>query len=649
MILIIVSIFIGYAHSDTLQLNYTNHWTVNSGGTRDSHIPNFINDMIGYYDRWSMPVNNEVLITSAAWDEGGCAGCIFSMATGANIGRLDVQSTIIKDYTHSDTAQFGSDKCQINNFWARASYAKLGFVGHNGPPPTGISAPSVSCSNGDVITTSLVADPSALAFDNTGNLLIGDAGPDQNIKIFTKTLGHYTLLRTFGDSGGIYAKKKIGMKTYKYGQVGPKRFNFIRGIVIDTPGNIYVANTGNPEQGTGGSDIRKFSHIDSSLVWQTLGLAFLNTGDADPASGGTSISVTGKRTTMDYTKAPGSSWTYSSVTIDPFKWPYDPRFMMQLQNVYERRIQGKRFQYSTDMQGEVVYVLRFVDSSEVGIPTAFFNMSSDLQLPFRIGTDTAPNWVRVFDSPKRWYWVDRNGDGIAQANEYGIYNNYAHFQPDIDIDENGNIWQVGTGIPDTTNKIGGVTEIIAGTLDINGVPLFNMTNIKHFAIPYVENMGKALRIKHVIANDVLYLATAPVTNQWYPTKLHIYDHFTTIRQNEVCVLDLGYNDNGQSSINLDVNTETMTLPYSITADADYVYVTYLDRGRYSRIRGEITVYNAHTCQPKGWIAPTAVTEGYAGAIDMRASLHVTNGIAGSKIILQEEDAAGKVMVYRWYP
>lgn len=628
--------------------NYTNHWVGNTGGTKENHIQNFISDMIVYDNAYSTFPTGEMILTAAAWDEGHCGYCGINASTGVPYGSsaFDVFTSI----THSDVATHGGVTCQINNFWGRASYFKGSFVGHIGPPPLGASAPNVSCSDGSVITTSLVADPSALTFDNTGKLLVADNGPDQNIKIFT--LNPVTLVRTFGELGGIYSRAKVGRTRNMRGVPGPKRFWGIRGLGVDAAGNLYVANTGIVEQAQGGTNIRKFSHVDSSLIWENHGLVFLNSADADPASGGTSIDVSGKRFTMDYTKAPGLSWKFSGVTFDPFRWSSDFRNYIPMESVWTRRIQGKKFIFSTNLSGGYLGLVRFTDTSEVGIPAAFFCLRADL-LPnsgFEFITDNAPTWERNETTKRnRWYWIDRNGDGIAQSIEYGIYILWNINSPAVSVDEVGNIWLGGTGIATAEyGGDGGISQIIAGPLTPQGVPTFDMSDIRHYDIPYTERSGQAVRSKHLVANDMMFLASSPTG--YCPSHIHVYSNFTNeTKQSLVCVADLAYDDLGIAEIVLDGNSGPMTLPWTFTADNEYIYVAYLDNGRYSRRRGEVTVYSATTCQPVGWMAPTVVTNYYSGAVDLLNGINVVNQPGGYKVIMVEEDGAGKVMVYRWHP
>lgn len=611
------------------------HWLANTGGTKDNHVANFLTDMVLYsFDQ--TPENNPLLLTASFWDEGGCGFCSYSTKKkGAQVGKAEWW----RDTIHSDRAWYKGMKCQIVHFWGR------NFLDHDGPPPVGDSAPFVACSNGDTLRS--VLDPTALAFDNAGNLLVADNGPDQNVKIYS--LKPVKLLRTFGDSGGVFAPSRPGAKTSLIpGQAGDRRFWGIRGLAVDSQGILYVGNTGIPMQTMGGTDIRAFApKSDSEMLWQAQGLSFVNSADADPLSNGQDVYLNAKRFRMDYSKTPGESWKLYSVTLDPFRFPKDARLTTPMESVWERRIEGKRFQYHTNMVGDFIYVIRFEEGSEIGIPTAYFCTYGDRTSGW--GADSAPQWERNETNKRtRWYWVDRNGDGIAQRAEYGTYENWNGYNQGIDVNEKGDIWLGGGGDTSTYFRNGGIARIRAGALSAKGVPAFEIGTIDRWSVPHKEGQGSAIRLKHVAAGDRLYLAEG--ANAWFTAGVHVYTDFTDLaKRKKVCRIDVGYDDKGQE-VHLDQGTDSMTLPFSFTADSEYVYMGYLDNGRYSRKRAEVTVYSAKTCEAVGWMAPDSFyLGGFAGTIDLVNGLNVVVQNDGRRVILVEEDGAGKIIAYRWCP
>ncbi|MFM0312406.1 SMP-30/gluconolactonase/LRE family protein [Paraburkholderia sp. RL17-383-BIF-A] len=161
------------------------------------------------------------------------------------------------------------------------------------------------------------ARPSALYLDaSSGQLMVGDEGPDMNIKRY-KLSGTPALAGTFGIQGG-YLDSTTGIK----GQVGDKRFTRVTGIGKDTAGNLYVLN--NPWGGSwdlgrdGGTDIHSYNS-SGRLQWKLQSLNFEGIAAADPGTdgvyfyGGTDV----------YTGTAGG--TFVANTVDPFEYPSDPR------------------------------------------------------------------------------------------------------------------------------------------------------------------------------------------------------------------------------------------------------------------------------------------------------------------------------------
>lgn len=164
------------------------------------------------------------------------------------------------------------------------------------------------------------SQPSALYVDaSAGQLMVGDEGPDMNVKRYTLS-GRPTLAGTFGIQGG-YLDATTGIK----GQVGAKRFTRVAGIGKDTAGNLYVLN--NPWGGSwdlgrnGATDIHAYSNA-GNLQWMLQSLNFEGIAAPDPATDGT-LFYGG---TNIYTGNAGG--TFVANTVDPFAYPSDPRINM---------------------------------------------------------------------------------------------------------------------------------------------------------------------------------------------------------------------------------------------------------------------------------------------------------------------------------
>ncbi|HEX7912156.1 MAG TPA: SMP-30/gluconolaconase/LRE-like region family protein [Paraburkholderia sp.] len=175
--------------------------------------------------------------------------------------------------------------------------------------PTGV--------RGNTIQLAAKAQPSSLYFDaTTGQLWIGDEGPDMNIKIYEVSGAPYAA-GTFGVQGG-YLNTVTGIK----GQVGDRRFTRVTGIGRDSARNLYVLN--NPWGGSwdlgrnGGTDIHAYDGT-GVLRWQLQSVNFEGNAAPDPATDG-AIFYGGMNI---YSGSVGG--TYIANTIDPITYPSDPR------------------------------------------------------------------------------------------------------------------------------------------------------------------------------------------------------------------------------------------------------------------------------------------------------------------------------------
>ncbi|AFJ87487.1 MULTISPECIES: SMP-30/gluconolactonase/LRE family protein [Burkholderia] len=169
------------------------------------------------------------------------------------------------------------------------------------------------------------ARPASLYFDApSGQLLVGDEGPDMNIKIYALA-GQPAQVGTFGVQGG-YLDTTTGIK----GQVGDKRFTRVAGIGKDAAGNLYVLNNawgGGWDLGRNGStDLHSYSPT-GLLQWKLQALNFEAAAAPDPLTDG-AFFYSGNTV---YTGTAGG--TFVANTIDPFTYPKDPRLDM---NDYQR-------------------------------------------------------------------------------------------------------------------------------------------------------------------------------------------------------------------------------------------------------------------------------------------------------------------------
>jgi len=267
---------------------------------------------IGRYNRTSK--TRDLLINVSADTTERHADVVTGLATwgqffyasdfpGNRVRVYKTNGTWVRDITVSGPGALAIDR--FGNIWVaqKSGGTVLGFS------PTGTLLSTISLAS--------TSRPSALYFDpTTSNLMIGDSGPDMNIKIYN--VAHTpSLVGTFGVQGG-YLDTTTGIK----GQVGAKRFTAVTGIGKDSLGNLYVLN--NPWGGTWDlgratdTDIHSYS-ASGTLQWKLQALNFEGIAAPDPGTDGTWF----YGGTNIYTGTAGG--TFVANTVDPIDYPSDPR------------------------------------------------------------------------------------------------------------------------------------------------------------------------------------------------------------------------------------------------------------------------------------------------------------------------------------
>lgn len=632
-------------------LSYTNHWAGNTGGLGNGSvsgsdaISNFVVDLAvlkkaDLSDQWWSYA--PMVITKSYWDETNWGDGAYSAGKRVSKGEYWNSSITFDSSTYNGITATIAHPSTVDT--TQQGYEDQGL------PLTGYSSnlPYVSLSDGRSITS--VDYPTGVAFDSSGRLWVADNGADQNFKIFTVgSSGAPTLSTTFGEIGGVFGGTTKGL-------AGDKRFWGPRGVGFGDGGEIVVGTSGIPGQTQGGTDIRWFDSTGTTMTARAIS-TFVHVADIDPSSStGANLYSSSVRYRMDYSQTPGNSWALAAVTLDPFRFPDDPRLFMPLETAYVRVISGKKFLFCTSMAGLYLAVFRIEDSSEIAIPCAFLGLYSNGQSA-TWASGKYPTWDTSdsSNSARRYMWRDSSGDGSVLSSEFSQFYLPNPYSQAIDIDDNGNIW-IGGGLAEYSSYYGagGVLLIPCDGIDSNGVPIYSTSTFKHLDIPSSlllsednEISRAPTRLRYLADSDTLVLGAG---NTWYTQRVYVIDGFMNSGSpTRRCVIDPGYSDNGESSINLDVNTSTMVLPFSFAADADYLYVVYLDNGLDAKVRGEVTIYSLTTGAKVGWIKPDASTAYYSGAIDLVVGIQVRALNDGTRLICVEENGAGKVMVYAWTP
>ena len=458
-----------------------------------------------------------------------------------------------------------------------------------------------------------VVAPTALAFDAKGQLLVADDGPDQQVKVFdTKTCKQVGAL---GVKGGVFS----GVK----GQVGPQRLNGLIGVGADKDGNIYVACKGRadgngsglvlqsykPEAGTGG-DAR------ATLNWELLGLEFVDNADVDPGAD-TNVYTKEEHFVMDYSKPRGREWSYKGYTLDRFAYPNDPRLHVDFASTFARRIQDKLFLFGIDMYSDHLIICRLTGKDEIAVPCGYFAQRH-----------LKGDWPPRQPAKGEWIWLDKNGNGEFEADEY-------ESQPADNpqcwgwwVDSKGGVWQAGDA-----NKI---RRFPCQGLDANGVPNYSFATAKTEPAP--EPFTNLQRIEYIPETDTMYLSgyskeLANKKNNWKTVGKVVcrYDEWST-KKTKRWELDPPFDEAQERS-------KTYGTPVAMSVAGDYLFIIYLKTA-------EVRVYEAATAKYRGTLRPGKDLSGW---VDIPYGVRAHKRGDGEYLIFCEEDWKAKIIMYRWKP
>ncbi|MEG4280886.1 hypothetical protein QUA62_25965 [Microcoleus sp. MON1_C1] len=445
-----------------------------------------------------------------------------------------------------------------------------------------------------------VIDPTALAIDNQGRLLVAENGPRQQVLIYDIS-GTPKLIGTFGPQGGIYSGTR--------GEVGELKLNGLTGVGTDKAGNIYVSNDG---FGGSGSDLRKFSP-SGKMQWQLLGLQFVDNADADPGTDGVDVFTKHEHFVMDYSKENGQEWTYKAYTLDKFCYPDDPRLHNQTHSaasVFVRRIDGKRFLYLTGMFAHQMSVYRF--DGEIAVPSAIFARNHSI-------------WPTNQPATGSWLWHDKNGDGLIQSNEYESSGAEDDSIWGWEVDSKGDVWQA--------SESGYIKHYGYLGLDAYGSPSYNAASSEKIPMPAPFN--KLLRIKYYPDTDVMYLGGYTVDRphtgeEWgiVGTEIVRYDNWTknkTLRWR----ITLPY----------DPKANPMLIIKAMDVAGDRVFAV-------DSRKAEVYVYDTEKGDFVTQLTPGTEVAGETGWVDIPYALRAYRRPNGEYLVFVEEDAKAKVIVYR---
>ena len=464
---------------------------------------------------------------------------------------------------------------------------------------------------------SRLQNPSAVAVDNRGRLLVAENGPNQQILIYD-IKNKPKQIETFGVKGGIYA----GIP----GKVKDLKFAGISGVGSDRSGNIYISNDGFERTGV---DLRKFSP-SGKLQWKLLGLQFLDNADADPKTDGLDVYTKNERFAMDYSKSGGKEATYAGYTLNPFKYPQDPRLHTAPDATFVRRIQGRKFLYLTNMFGGMMQIYRFNEKTdgEIAIPSGMFVVSHP-----RGGKQPAieGDFPPFQPGDGEWIWRDKNGNGKFESNEYDISEDHP-FIGGWWVDSKGDVWKnlrTQDGV--------GIRHFPLQGFDKNGNPIYSYSKMEKIAHPKI--FGDLRRVEYFPETDTMYLSGYTDENP------AINNDYAKLMGSEIARYDNWSKGNRKPRwrivLPVDRSAPPEVLnPAAMSVAGDYVFAVTV-------YKAEVYVYDAKTGRRVRIFKPGKEVFEETGWVDIPYGVRAFRRKNGEYVVFVEENAKAKVMMYRF--
>ncbi|SMG26088.1 hypothetical protein SAMN06265784_102494 [Paraburkholderia susongensis] len=472
--------------------------------------------------------------------------------------------------------------------------------------------------------------PVDLSVDTQGRLLVADNGARQQILIYTAASPGSTagagmqLSASFGQQGGIYAGRA--------GAPGPLRFNGLTGVGADRAGNLYVSMNGAGPRpiGTGpstydGALLESYAP-DGTRRFSLQGLLFVDGAqfvDGEPPS----VYSGSKRFTLDLSRGPGKEWSYAGYTADRFRYPYDPYFHLSLGAQrgmpMVRDVRGHRLLYTTDMYSSYLRIYRFAADRETAIPAGLFALSH---------IDGA--WPPNQPPQGEWIWRDVTGKGDFSSAAFDQNANRSDAPPLRGwwVDSRGDVWQ-GT-------EAEGIRCFPLQGFDRVGNPVYRYAATREYPAPAPFN--RIARLYYSADDDTMFISGSTPAHPFNQdnwngagSQLARYDHWKSGKP--VLRYVIGLPDAGPPEW-LSIN--------GFTVAGDYVFAV---ETRSAIVR----VYDRASGRDLGRLAPGKEVGSTSGWTDvpMPITAHRLDSgkYAGEYVVLVEEDAHGKALMYRFTP
>ncbi|MEH2190304.1 MAG: hypothetical protein V7K64_29735 [Nostoc sp.] len=455
-----------------------------------------------------------------------------------------------------------------------------------------------------------IVEPTAIAIDHQGKLLVAENGPRQQMLIYD-IKDQPVQVGSFGSKGGIYAEVP--------GEVRDLKLYGLTGVGTDASGNIYINSDGFNKSGT---DLRKFSP-SGKLLWRSLGLIFVDNADADPKTDGVDLFTKQEHYLMDFSKPAGKQWTYKAYTLNAFKYSQDPRLHTSPDGTFVRRIQGKPFLFLTDMYSSFLQIYRFNPATDgkVAIPAGMFVGTNSADKPFLTG-----NWPPHQPEKGEWIWRDRNGNGKFEKNEYDTSKDYPYIGGWW-VDSKGDVWKA-------LRTEDGIRHYPLQGIDPKGNPIYSYSSMEKQTTPKIFNDLR--RIEYFPETDSMYLSGFTVDHPAFGddagvagSEIARFDNWSKGNRTPRWRIVIPYDTTGKR--------EVSTAAISVAGDRVFAVTVKT---------AEVYVYNAKTGTQVQQLKPGPEVGSESGWIDIPYGVRAFRRSNGEYLVFVEENWKGKVIMYR---
>jgi hypothetical protein len=443
--------------------------------------------------------------------------------------------------------------------------------------------------------------PSGLGFDRTGRLLVCDNGPRQQVHAFDIGQTPPRLVESLGEESGMFAGPQPG-------KAGAWRFAGPTGAGCDAAGNLYVS-CNIPR---GGTVLRAFSPR-RELLWELLGLEFVDVADADRGSDGREVFTADERYRFDPDAPPGKGWRWEAHTLDPHRYPHDlrMRFPALQCGTSVRTLGGKQFLCQRGMWQGLLGIFRV--TGNLAVPSVVLSSG-----PIKTDDGWSPPGQ---PESGRWLWRDADGDGQMEPGEYVPTTGPDGEYWASNVDSAGDIWQAG--------RESGIWRWRFEGLDAHDNPRYD-PRPEHVAMP--GPFTDLLRTEYVPETDTMYLSgqtkDRPISGgEWGTagTVIIRHDDWSKTPRRRYRI-DLPYVADRQFIVSIAYAGE---LAFAVDCKSAQVFV-----------------YSLRDGSAVGSMKPGPEVHGESGWVDFRDAIRAVRRKDGRYLVFVEEDFKGKSLVYR---